>query len=230
MAVNPDKAIVEFNKAVQNFNRQIRHTNRFTASQIKLEQTDLEYLEASLNDYLGIVESNYKTIVQPGNAACDDTLAICRSTYEKALVALRTIEDRPAAVNNSGESFDESVNIYESANLVDEAPGDAVDQTPLLSNANELPLLYNNSSASSRRTSVSAASSNQSIQCLAEAISQSMRFSRIGPLDVEVFSGNPLEFVGWEVAFKNLFESPSIPSSDRPQYLKPMFLGPPKKQ
>ena len=82
---------------------------------------------------------------------------------------------------------------------------------------------------SSRRSSVSNSSSNQSVQILTDALALSMRMNRIGPLEVEVFLGNPLEYVGWAVAFKNLIESSAVPESDRLHYLKKYVGGPAKE-
>ena len=69
--------------------------------------------------------------------------------------------------------------------------------------------------APSRRSSLgSVATSTPSVQTLAEALALSMRINRIGPLDVEIFVGNPLEYVSWEVAFKNLIERSAVSESD----------------
>ena len=84
--------------------------------------------------------------------------------------------------------------------------------------------------APSRRSSLgSVATSTQSVQMLAEALALSMRINRIGPLDVEIFVGNPLEYVSWEVAFKNLIECSAVPESDRLHYLRKYVGGPAKE-
>ena len=162
MATNDDKAIIDFNKAIQNYNRQIRHTRRFASAQAKPQKDDLIDLEASLAEYLAIVEVNYKVLSELGIQEFDGIVATIRSNHEQLIASLRISEpDEPTHA-----FFD-------------------LRNPPLPGNRE----FNERSPMSSRRSSVSNSSSNQSVQILTDALALSMRMNRIGPLEVEVFFG-----------------------------------------
>ncbi|XP_067945018.1 uncharacterized protein [Watersipora subatra] len=64
---------------------------------------------------------------------------------------------------------------------------------------------------------------------LAESIAKAMRSSRLPVPDPPIFTGNPLEYVDWEISFRTLVESSGIPDADKIHYLKKYVAGPAKE-
>ena len=208
-----DRAVAELNKSVQNYNRQIRQAKRLVSSLPKPDKEELSDMEACLSDYLAIVEAKYVDMVALGNNEFDDLMALTRSTHEEMKKAFKTSIDLVETARVGDEEFSSYSNEVNQA-FPESRPNPHKASSTL------------NASSQSVGGSIAESNNSQSIQLLAEAIAHSLRLNRVGPLEVEVFSGDPLDFVGWEVAFKNLIESSAVAEGDRLHYLKKYVGGP----
>ena len=208
-----DRVVAELNKSVQNYNRQIRQAKRLVSSLPKPDKEELSDMEACLSDYLAIVEAKYVDMVALGNNEFDDLMALTRSTHEEMKKAFKTSIDLVETARVGDEEFSSYSNEVNQA-FPESRPNPHKASSTL------------NASSQSVGGSIAESNNSQSIQLLAEVIAHSLRLNRVGPLEVEVFSGDPLDFVGWEVAFKNLIESSAVAEGDRLHYLKKYVGGP----
>jgi hypothetical protein len=223
MASDLNKLIGAFEKSVQSYNRQLRHTKRCLSMPFsESDKDDLTDLQATLNNYFSIVERSFEPIGEAGNNEFDEMFIATQFKHEETLKALRNSYDQAEELEPPQVS---NVTAPLALPNVKQAQPEPVVSSPVQNSVGkEAPPVLNN--ASSRKSSISQASSEQSILVLADAISQSLKLNRVGPLEIEVFSGDPLDYVGWEVAFKSLIESSAIAVSDRLHYLKRYVAGP----
>lgn len=66
-------------------------------------------------------------------------------------------------------------------------------------------------------------------RAIAEAIAEGMEAARLPTLHLTVFSGDPLDWPTWKVAFEAVIEKRTINSNERILYLLQYLSGSPKK-
>lgn len=83
--------------------------------------------------------------------------------------------------------------------------------------------------ASAPQPPASQSSNASDMHILADSIAKAMQNTRIPIPEPPIFSGNPLEYVDWEVSFRTLIDNSGIPDSDKIHYLKRYVAGPAKE-
>ncbi|XP_067946371.1 uncharacterized protein [Watersipora subatra] len=108
----------------------------------------------------------------------------------------------------------------------------ALDNTPYVGASNEIaqPSAEENVVENDQQSLVVSVKSNVSeAQILADSIAKAVHSSKFPVPEPPIFSGNPLEYVNWEVSFRSLVERSGIPDSDKIHYLKQYLAGPAKE-
>ena len=148
----------------------------------------------------------------------------------EAQVEAQKLQMRENALVDEKEKLNIKRRILESHDL--DARDDIIDE---LENASLRDSKHAGSSVHSTPSKVKLASKNDNgksidstasdMQILADSIAKAMQTSRMPVAEPPVFTGNPLDYVDWEVSFRTLVEGSCINDSDKIHYLKKYVAG-----